>query len=146
MKTIDSFTGDYWFLSNFYYCQIKMDNAIYPSTEHAFQAAKTLDLNARKPFYKHPLPTQGEAKRMGRKLKLRQDWESVKLQVMEDLLICKFADPVLKQKLLDTDDAKLVEGNNWGDSFYGVDIRKGGQNHLGRLLMKIRESMVNNAT
>lgn len=146
MKTIDSFTGDYKFLSNFYHCQIKLDGTIYPSTEHAFQAAKTLDLNARKPFYKHPLPTEGEAKRMGRKLKLRQDWESVKLQVMEDLLIYKFTDPILKQMLLDTGDAKLVEGNTWNDQFWGVDVRKGGQNHLGRLLMKIRESMANNAT
>jgi len=140
MKTIYSFTSIYSFLSNFYHSFVKLDGIIYPSVEHAFQAAKTLDADLRKPFHKHRLLTAGDAKRMGRKLKLRPDWEHIKLQIMEDLLFSKFSDPVLKQMLLDTGDAKLIEGNTWGDTFWGEDLHKGGQNHLGKLLMKIREN------
>ena len=135
-----SFTGTYKFLSNFYPCQVKLDGVVYSSVEHAYQAAKTLDLGERKPFHAHPLPTAGQSKKMGRKLKMRPDWESVKLRVMEDLLKQKFKDSSLQFQLLETGDADLVEGNTWGDSFWGVDSRKGGQNHLGKLLMQIRDS------
>lgn len=139
MTTIDSFTGDYRFLSNFYPCHyVYLDHAAYPSVEHAYQAAKSLDDKVRRWFYKSPLPTAGEAKKMGRKLTLRSDWEGVKLSVMEGLLRQKFNQPELKEKLLETGDATLVEGNTWGDTFFGVDKRKGGHNHLGKLLMKIR--------
>lgn len=141
IKHISSFTGDYRFLSNFYPAQVEMDGHLYPSTEHAYQAAKTLDNKERQPFHSHPLPTAGEAKKMGKKLSLRPDWETAKFQVMEDLLRQKFAIPELKEKLLQTGDALLVEGNTWGDSIWGVDSRKGGQNHLGKLLMKIRNEL-----
>lgn len=70
---------------------------------------------------------------------MRSDWEDIKLQIMEDLLVQKFAYPELKEKLLQTGDQLLVEGNYWGDTFWGVDNKKGGLNHLGKLLMKIRE-------
>lgn len=137
---IDSFTGDYKFLSNFYPCKVKLDDVEYPSVEHAYQAAKTLDPDERKHFHRHPLPTAGESKKLGRKLKIRPDWESVKLKVMEDLLVQKFADEILKKQLQETGDAKLIEGNWWGDTFWGVDVKKGGKNHLGKLLMKIRDN------
>jgi ribA/ribD-fused uncharacterized protein len=91
----------------------------------------------------HPLPTAAESKKLGRKLTLRSDWEGVKLQVMEKLLVQKFAHADLKEKLLETGDCLLVEGNNWSDVFWGVDRRKGGQNHLGKLLMKIRDEKNN---
>jgi ribA/ribD-fused uncharacterized protein len=138
-NTIDSFTGDFKFLSNFYPCKVKLDDVEYPSVEHAYQAAKTLDTEERKPFHTHPLPTAGGSKKLGRKLSIRPDWESVKLKVMEDLLIQKFKDDFLKKQLQETGDAKLVEGNWWGDTFWGVDAKKGGKNHLGLLLMKIRD-------
>lgn len=139
-KDIDSFTGDYKFLSNFYPCKVKLDDVEYPSVEHAYQAAKTLDLDDRKAFHQHPLPTAGQSKKLGRKLKIRADWESVKIKVMEELLVQKFADDTLKKQLQETGDAKLIEGNYWGDDFWGVDKKKGGKNHLGKLLMKIRDN------
>lgn len=139
IPNISSFTGDYRFLSNFYPAQVELDGVMYPSTEHAYQAAKTLDIEERKVFHQHPLPTAAESKKLGRKLTLRSDWEGVKLQVMEKLLVQKFAHADLKEKLLETGDCLLVEGNNWSDVFWGVDRRKGGQNHLGKLLMKIRD-------
>ena len=135
---ISSFTGDYRFLSNFYPAEVELDGIKYPSVEHAYQAAKTTDKKQREQFHKHPLPTAAESKKLGKKLDLRSDWEGVKLSIMEALLIQKFAHRDLKEKLLETGDALLVEGNTWSDVFWGVDIRKGGQNHLGKLLMKIR--------
>jgi predicted NAD-dependent protein-ADP-ribosyltransferase YbiA (DUF1768 family) len=56
---------------------------------------------------------------------------------MLHLLQQKFSDPVLKEKLLATGGAVLVEGNTWGDTFWGV-YKRNGMNHLGRLLMKVR--------
>ena len=138
---ISSFTFENRFLSNFYPCQVELDGVIYPSTEHAYQAAKTLDLEARKPFYQVPAISAAESKKLGRKLTIRPNWEDVKLQVMEDLLNQKFSHPELKEKLLQTGDQLLVEGNYWGDTFWGVDSRKGGLNHLGRLLMEIRKKL-----
>lgn len=139
IPNISSFTGDYRFLSNFYPSEVELDGVIYPSVEHAYQAAKTLDKKERTVFHKHPLPSAAEAKKLGRKLSMRSDWDGVKLQVMEDLLVQKFAHADLKEQLSQTKGSLLVEGNWWGDSFWGVDNRKGGQNHLGKLLMKIRD-------
>ncbi len=140
MESITSFSGENRFLSNFYPCSVKLDGIMYSSSEHAYQAAKTLDKNVRIIFHKHPLPTAGQAKRLGRKLKLRPDWESVKFSVMEDLLRQKFSNDYLGKRLLETGDAELIEGNSHGDVFWGV-TDKGGQNHLGKLLMKIREEL-----
>ena len=136
---ISSFTGDYRFLSNFYPVEVEFDDVIYHSVEHAYQAAKTLDKKERKQFHKHPLPTAAEAKKLGRTVSMRSDWDGVKLQVMEDLLVQKFAHVELKEQLSQTKGFLLVEGNYWGDTFWGVDNRKGGQNNLGKLLMKIRD-------
>lgn len=138
-KSINSFTGDNKFLSNFYPCKVELDDVEYPSVEHAYQAAKTLDTAERKQFHKSPLPTAAQAKKLGRKLSMRPDWEGVKLGVMEKLLVQKFAHPELLELLKETGDAELVEGNYWGDDFWGVDKKKGGKNHLGKLLMKIRD-------
>jgi hypothetical protein len=74
---------------------------------------------------------------MGRAVDIRADWEKIKLNVMYTCLKLKFADPALKQKLLDTGSTQLVEGNWWGDVFWGVCNKKG-QNHLGQLLMQVR--------
>lgn len=138
-KDITSFTGDNRFLSNFYPAEVALDGVVYPSVEHAYQAAKTLDAKEREAFHQHPLPTAAEAKKLGRKLTMRPDWEDVKLAVMKGLLIQKFDHADLKEQLLQTGKVQLAEGNYWGDTFWGVDKKKGGQNHLGKLLMEIRD-------
>ena len=132
---IDSFTGRYDFLSNFFPCVVKYEGIPYPTSEHAFQAAKTLDVDER--WEIACAPTAGKAKRMGRKLKLRDDWDSVRIDIMEEILRIKFSVPAFKTALLKTGDEELVEGNNWGDRFWGKVDGKG-ENWLGRLLMKIR--------
>lgn len=139
IATINRFRGEYRFLSNFYPSPIRMDGEIWPTVEHAYQASKTHDPQVREIIREADSP--GEAKRMGRKCEIRDDWEDVKVDVMGRLLEAKFSIPSLREKLLDTHPARLVEGNTWGDDFWGVtDNGEGeGQNILGKLLMLIRK-------
>lgn len=138
---IDFFDGEYAFLSNFYNASCIFEEKLYPTVEHAFQAAKSLDHAERDWIAAAGSP--GLAKRLGRRINLRPDWEKVKFDVMEECLRSKFADPVLKQKLLATGDEELVEGNYWHDNTWGncscekcKDIV--GRNMLGNILMKLR--------
>ena len=138
---IDFFDGEYDLLSNFYNASCIFEEKLYPTVEHAFQAAKSLDQAERDWIAAAGSP--GLAKRLGRRVNLRPDWEKVKFDVMEECLRSKFADPVLKQKLLATGDEELVEGNYWHDNTYGncscercKDII--GRNMLGNILMKLR--------
>lgn len=139
---IDRFDGDYAFLSNFYPSLIfdSNDGFVYPTVEHFFQAKKSVILKERELISKAETP--GQAKRMGRKVQLRSDWEDIKLLVMEDALRRKFSKPRFKEALLATEDEELVEDNYWGDTFWGV-CKGVGKNHLGKLLMKIREDFRN---
>ncbi len=138
MKTISKFDGDFRFLSNFHPCKVEMDGVEYSSTEHAYQAAKTLVPEERDKIKNAPSATH--AKRAGKNIEVRPDWNEVKLSVMEDLLRKKFAIQELKELLLSTKDAELAEGNWWGDTFWGICKGKG-ENHLGKLLMKIRDEL-----
>lgn len=138
---IDSFTGDHRFLSNFWPCRVEFDGQVYTSVEHAYVAAKVLDPVVRD-LIKN-CATAGQVKRLGRKLPLRADWEAVKLSVMESLIRQKFNDPGLGSRLKATGEQELVEGNHWGDTFWGV-CDGVGQNHLGKLLMKVRNEITQN--
>jgi len=144
MKTIDSFSGEFEFLSNFapsivYWPAGGMASEIsYRTVEHAYQAAKTLVEGERDKI--RNAKTAAAAKKLGRKATLRKDWENIKLTVMLNLLRQKFAIPELRQRLLDTGDAELIEGNWWGDTFWGV-CRGKGKNNLGKLLMRIRKEI-----
>lgn len=137
MNAITSFKNT--FLSNFAPCQIEMDGYVYPSVEHAYMAAKTLNPSAREQF-RSPRLTAAQAKRLGKTVQLRSDWEQVKLEVMYSLLLKKFAINGFAVLLKATGDAPLVEGNNWGDRYWGI-CNGSGQNHLGKLLMKIRATL-----
>lgn len=135
---ISRFSGEYRWLSNFWLVDILYEGRVYASVEHAYQAAKTDNPLARQAIAAQPTP--GAAKRAGQLFPLRKDWDDVKLKAMENLLRIKFADPGLRRKLLDTNDELLVEGNVWGDTFWGI-CDGTGENHLGKLLMKIREEL-----
>ena len=133
---IESFTGPYRFLSNFWLSTIHLDGLPFYHVEGAFQAAKTLDEKDRERIADMVNP--GDAKAAGRKVTMREDWQDVKLGVMEECLRLKFAPgSALARQLLDTGDAELIEGNYWNDTFWGV-CRGKGENHLGKLLMKVR--------
>jgi len=136
---IDSFDGDFRWLSNFWPSNVTLDAVEYPSVEHAYQAAKTTDATLRKSIANAKTP--GLAKKMGKGLAMRSDWNSIKLDVMEHLLRQKFAvGSELSEKLLATGHRRLVEGNFWNDCFWGVCKGKG-ENHLGQLLMQIRKEL-----
>lgn len=135
---IESFTGQYRFLSNFYPCPVEFEGISYRTVEHAFQAAKTHDLLYR--TFIENAETPAKAKRLGRKAPLRENWEEVKIDVMHDLLREKFEHFELAMSLLSTGDEELVEGNWWGDTFWGK-CNGFGANHLGHLLMEIREEL-----
>lgn len=136
IERIDGFFGKYRFLSNFHIADVEYEGIIYPTTEAAFQAAKTLDLDDRNMIASLPKPNQ--ARIAGQKVKLRDDWESIKNLVMEQVVLEKFnKHPELKKLLLSTGDAYLREDNSWGDQYWGYS--KGfGLNHLGLILMKVR--------
>lgn len=132
---ITRFADEHAFLSNFYPAPVVLDCVTYPTVEHAYQAAKTLDLDQRMTVAR--MRTPGAAKRVGRTLTLQGDWETVRLAIMEDLLRQKFSAPDLAELLRRTAYQPLVEGNTWGDRFWGRFDGEG-ENHLGRLLMHIR--------
>jgi N-glycosidase YbiA len=134
---ITKFREEYFFLSNFYPVQIKMDDIFYPSLEHAYQASKTLDEDER--LMIRFASTPGKAKRMGKEITIRQDWDKVKVGIMKKLLEQKFSKPALKKMLLETGDEEIIEGNEWGDTFWGI-CNGEGSNILGKLLMEIRNA------
>jgi len=137
---IDHFVGRWFFLSNFYPCKVQHEGFWYPSSEHAYQAAKSLEEEVRVEV--QCLKDAGAAKRYGRGILLRSDWEQVKLPYMLSILRNKFENEPLRSQLIDTNPCILVEGNTWGDTFWGVDKVKGGQNKLGRMLMFVRSELL----
>jgi len=136
-ELIDSFDGEYRFLSNFWPVEIEFEGIQFSSVEAAYQAAKTLDVIKRMVIAVLP---PNKAKRAGKKLELRPDWEAIKIPVMEILIRKKFQNPELKAKLLATDDKPLIERNHWGDTFWGI-CNEEGENHLGRILMQVRDEL-----
>lgn len=126
-----------WF-SNLEPFSIEIDGIIYPSVENYYQSQKTLDLDKRKqfencnPYY---------AKKLGKTLTIRPDWEQVKFDVMEKALRIKFTkNTEYGQKLMQTE-GEIVEWNNWGDKIWGKTLDGKGENRLGKILMKIRDEL-----
>lgn len=134
---ISIFRYEYFFLSNFFPCVVEYDGLAYSSSEAAFQAQKSTDPEVKQQFVGK---TPGAAKFLGKRIKLREDWEDVKLGIMEEIVRAKFTqNDFLKDKLIATGDRKLIETNKWNDKFWGVSRVTGeGENHLGKILMKIR--------
>ena len=136
---IDKFYGRYFFLSNFYECPVNYKGLTYNNTEAAFHAQKTFDIETQKRF---TTLNPSEAKKLGRAIPLRPDWENVKVKIMEDIVTAKFQQhPDLQKKLIDTYPEELVEGNWWNDTFWGV-CNGAGLNNLGKILMNIRDIFV----
>ena len=150
IKIINQFKDKYFFLSNFYPCNIIYKDKIYPSSEHLYQALKTKNKDHRCMIKN--ARTCGEAKRLGSRVTLREDWEEVKIEKMYKVLTLKFSqNPDLAKKLLKTKDTYLIEGNYWHDNFWGIcicltcktikpKIYKDG-NQLGQLLMHLRTEL-----
>lgn len=144
-KQIPEFRGQYAFLSNFYLCTVYFEGVGYPSVEHAYQAAKTTDIKTR--LWIRDSPAPGIAKRRGRQIPLREDWgrfnePGIRDEIMRQLVREKFRSSRLRNMLLDTGEAELIEGNWWNDFYWGVCDGKG-ENMLGKILMEVREELRN---
>lgn len=140
MLVINSFRGEYFFLSNFYECPVEYNNLTYTNNEAVFQAQKCVSDSERMQFTKL---NPSEAKKLGRKVTLRKDWESVKIKIMGEIVREKFSqNPELAQRLIATGDAYLEEGNTWGDKVWGT-VNGSGANNLGIILMKVRNELLN---
>jgi ribA/ribD-fused uncharacterized protein len=132
------FFKEYRFLSNYHFADVELDGEIYRTTEHAYQAAKTLNPLERKKIQQLPEPKQ--ARLMGQTVSYRSDWDDIKVQVMSDLNRQKFSQDPLRTMLLATGDAYLEETNGWKDTYWGVCEGKG-LNMLGKVLMYIRQDL-----
>lgn len=145
MHEIRTFRGPFWFLSNFAAARVIVHGIAFPSVEHAYVYSKLPD-----PIFAKQLLecSPGQAKRLGRGREFQRraaglrPWEDVREGIMLSLLEQKFSDSKLADLLLGTGDAVLIEGNYWGDGYWGVDERTGqGMNVLGKLLMRVRDQL-----
>ena len=135
---INYFDGEYYFLSNFYPCEVVFEGLSFKSSEAAFQAMKTNDLEQRLKF---TTLNSNEAKKLGRKIALRKDWEQIKDSIMFQIVRAKFHQHGdLYRKLIATGEEELVEGNWWNDTYWG-QCNGVGKNKLGKILMIVREEL-----
>lgn len=134
---IDKFDGEFSWLSNFYPATVLYDNVTYPSVENAYQAAKTNNVKDR---YEFETCSAGRSKKLGRLLIIREDWNYVKNDVMYRLLTQKFRIDELRNKLIETNNSEIIEGNNWNDTYWGV-CNGIGSNKLGKMIMQIRTNI-----
>lgn len=148
-KVIDSFRGQYRFLSNFWPVSFKVSGIRYPSVEHAYQAYKTYDKTLRRKVAE--LPTPGKAKNFWKENENSNpvlSFDQMKTSLMNSLIYNKFSfenEIMLIKLLVDTNDFDLIEGNNWGDKFWGMEKENGvwvGENNLGLILMKRRQNFI----
>lgn len=128
-----SFTGKLAFLSNFYRCTVEINGFRFKNAEAAYQSFKNLD---------HQIEFESleanKAKQYAKKIPLRNDWDSIKLDVMYKVVKAKFIQNwYLGEWLIQTNDSDLVEENSWGDTFWGT-CNGIGENHLGNILKKIK--------
>jgi ribA/ribD-fused uncharacterized protein len=146
MVNVVEFKGEYRFLSNFWPAMVSGPGGrVYPTVEHAYQASKSLDPSVWSEV--RALPGAGSAKNYGRHIDVRPDWNAVRLGIMESLLRQKFAPGSELAARLVAIDGTIEEGNSWGDTFWGISLHTfEGENHLGRLLMDIRDELRRGAT
>ena len=127
---VSEFRDRFSFLSNF-----------VGGVEQKYQAAKCVNKEDREKILKM---TPGQSKRAGQKVELRKDWEDIKLDIMYQLVKETFSKEPFRTMLLRTENMILEEGNTWGDKFWGVSLKGGkGENHLGKILMRVREELRN---
>jgi ribA/ribD-fused uncharacterized protein len=145
-ESICNFKGEYDWLSNFYPVIVTYKSFQFQTVEHAYVASKSNDFRFHKKISQLPSTQAGKAKRLGRQIRMRTNFEIEKISIMKRLLIQKFGYPELKTKLLNTGRLHIVEGNYWHDNFWGdcyckKCINKKGNNQLGKLIMNIRRTL-----
>lgn len=136
-NAITSFRNENYFLSNMRPAKVTYNGVTYRNAEAAFQAQKCANDSDRAKFANM---SGKEARREGRRVELRKDWDSVKLDIMRDIIRAKFSDGDLARRLVSTGYKNLVEGNSWNDTFWGVSGGIG-ENNLGKVLMEVRDEL-----
>ena len=140
---ISNFRGEYFFLSKITYpCEVSYNGRVFSSSEAAFQSEKCFNNSCKEQFVGI---TAVDAKKIGKTVLLRADWDEIKDEVMHKVLLAKFANVDLELKLLQTYPQHIEEGNTWNDTYWGVCNGKG-QNKLGKLLMRIRDEKLSGKT
>lgn len=147
MKNINQFKGEYRFLSNFYEdAYIPYGKFFFKTGEHLYQALKTRSVSEATEIVWAATP--GQAKKLGQKVTLRDDWEEVKVEAMRVTIGSKFLNNIdLRGQLIITGNAVLIEGNNWHDQTWGnctcgrKQCDEPGKNLLGVLLMQLRTDL-----
>ena len=129
-------------LSNFTPVKIVINQKEYASVEHYYQSKKSEDPGEQELI--RQASTAYKSKKLGSKVKFpRADWDSYKIEVMTEALRLKFAQEPFKSLLLSTGEANIYEDSPY-DLFWGTGALGSsgtGQNHLGKLLMKIRSEL-----
>jgi ribA/ribD-fused uncharacterized protein len=138
---ISEFQGEHRWLSNHVLARIVYDGYEFPTVEHAYVYSKTL-VKEEQDFFLSEMTemSPGQAKRIGKSLTLRPDWDLVRLDIMRDMTTQKYKIPYYRTKLLETGDAEIVEGNTWGDTFWGK-CNGVGENNLGKIIMEVRRAI-----
>lgn len=141
-KNISTFQGAHRFLSNFWIGGVEIktrEGVSFNHVEGAYQASKAWSSTEQADFVGL---TPRQCKLLGRSITIRPDWEESKVGIMLDLLRQKFRPgSALAKRLLSTGEAVLVEGNSWGDRFWGQCPLGNGRNELGKLLMLVRDEL-----
>ncbi len=129
--------GRYKCFSNWYSCSFTYQGYTWSNSEQALMYFKSFDKEYQKKIKKANNPAV--AKKLGRQVKLRPDWDQVKLSLMIEILYAKFSQNAdLKEILLNTNGVKIHEDCNdpwWG----GGPNYPGGRDYLGRALMSVRK-------
>jgi len=134
------FNDTYRWLNNFAAVEVEFEGLRFNSVEHAYQAAKSSDIDWR--LYCANEVDPDNVRKSVKLISIRPDWEYVKVSIMEKLLIQKFDQAPYADLLMATDNTYIINGNIWEDTFWGVDMGTGkGTNKLGHLIMKIRSAM-----
>ena len=146
-RTVYQFRGPYWFLSNFSPSSISYMGAVWPTAEHLFQAMKSRSWHGAERILEASTPA--EAKKIGRKLELRDNWDRDRKQFMLEVVVKKFRqNDLLRAELCALEGWMLIEGNDWDDQFWGrtyespYTIPTMGKNYLGKILMAVRDIMI----
>jgi len=136
---IKEFEGEFRWLSNFALVPIELDGITYPSVEHAYMSAKSDD-KVWKELCSNPNNSPGFVKKQSKMIKLVNDWNTKKLEIMKICINQKFNQEPFKSQLLATGTEFIQEGNMWNDKFWGICLKTNkGENHLGKLIMAKRE-------
>jgi len=138
---IKEFQKEYRWLSNFTLVDISFNSITYPSVEHAYCSFKSNDLEWKKTCADKNI-TSAQIKKLAKSIKVVDNWDDIKLSIMEKCIDQKYNQEPFKTLLLETKNEMIQEGNYWNDTYWGFCLKTNkGKNNLGKLLMEKRKQL-----